>query len=223
MVRKRSRTLTPARQFSGGSVRMRCSACVVELDRVGNESLRQQRGERARGRHHPHVSDVGSTRAPMPDDRWASYERTVSRSVVRGRESKPSDQRGRHAAPLALADRAGSAHPDRLGSRPNGRAADSNRVRQAALESYLAAASPPTPGHGGPSTRPRTREEGVAVIALPESDALALGARYARRRSSPGRRGRGPSWVAMGAAAGVGMVVVVPTRFSLQPATDAPI
>jgi len=162
----------------------------------------------------------------MPDDRWASYERTVVEILLSaGGSLTVRSARDRHAArwpwPTGQAVHiltAWDPGPERPGR-------DSNRVRQAALESYLARLALPLLATVGVDPATGRREEGVAVIALPESDALALGARYGQEAIFAWTPG---AWTIVGCNGGrrlaSGWSLVVPQPgFHFSPATDAPI
>jgi Protein of unknown function (DUF3293) len=121
--------------------------------------------------------------APAPEDRWASYERTVIEIV------RPGEGILRvRSAPAPDADADGASWPWPDGQpvhlltawdpgleRPGH---DVNRVRQAALEADLARLSVPLLAAVGVDPASGRREEGVAVRGLPEAEALALALRY---------------------------------------------
>ncbi len=116
---------------------------------------------------------------PTSDDPWVSYARTVVDI------SSPQGVTLRvRVAPVA--DEAGWPWPDgrtvhvltAWDPGPERPGPVANRVRQAALESDLLALGFPLFAAAGVDPATGRREEGVAVRAAPESEILALGARY---------------------------------------------
>ena len=117
--------------------------------------------------------------APAPADPWASYQRTVVEilrpggGTLRIRAAADAEQAGwpwPDDRPVHLLT-AWDPGPERPGP-------EVNRVRQAALEADLAELSAPLLAAVGLDPATGRREEGVAVRGLPESEVLALGARY---------------------------------------------
>jgi Protein of unknown function (DUF3293) len=116
---------------------------------------------------------------PVSADPWAAYERTVvdiwwpeggTLRVRAGPEADAADWPWPDTRPVHVltAWDPGTARPG----------PQVNRVRQAALEADLLALGLPLLTAAGVDPVARRRDEGVAVRGAPESDVLALGARY---------------------------------------------
>lgn len=116
---------------------------------------------------------------PESEDAWASYGRTEveilrpAGGCLRVRSAPQSDQAswpwpdGRPVHLLTAWDPG----PERPGP-------EVNRMRQAALHADLARLSVPLFAAVGVDPVTRRREEGVAVVGLPEAQILAFGLRY---------------------------------------------